>query len=72
MGKEREIAIRIIEEFENLLARNEIKIPNDERTGNESESCIYGSDYFNLEDSITDILNEERLKENGRNECETL
>lgn len=63
MEKEREIAIRIIDAFEEILAEHEIKLPNDERTGDESESCIYGSDYYNLEDKITSILYEERENE---------
>ena len=63
MEKEREIAARIIDEFENLLLEHEIKLPNDERTGDETESCIYGSDYYNLEDKITSILYEEREQE---------
>lgn len=63
MEKEREIAIRIIDVFEEILAEHEIKLPNDERTGDETESCIYGSDYYNLEDKITSILYEEREQE---------
>lgn len=63
MTKEREIAARIIDEFENLLVEHEIKLPNDDRYGDENESCIYGSDYYNLEDKITAILYEERANQ---------
>lgn len=63
MEKEREIATRIIDAFEELLAEYEIKLPNNERTGDEYEASIYGSDYYNLEDKITSILYEEREKE---------
>ena len=35
---------------------NDIKIPNEERCGNEDEGCIYGTDYYNLEDKIAEIL----------------
>ena len=52
----RKKAIEIIDEFEDLLAINDIKIPNVDREGNEDEACIYGSDYYNLEDSIIEIL----------------
>ena len=57
MEKNRELAIKIIDEFENLLAEKNIKIPNNEREGNMDEACIYGSDYYTLEDNILEILN---------------
>lgn len=53
----REIAINIIEEFEKLLEKNYIKIPNESREDAKDESCIYGDDYYELEDTITEILN---------------
>lgn len=54
----KEKAAEIIDEFEELLVVNDIKIPNLERKGNKDESCIYGSDYYNLEEAIIEILNE--------------
>lgn len=56
--KEREISIKIISEFEDLLALHNIQIPSSEREGEESEACIYGANYYNLEDKITEILKE--------------
>lgn len=53
----KEIAIKIIDEFEELLAKNDIKIPSKDREGAEDEACIYGTEYYELEDSIIDILN---------------
>ena len=53
----KEKAIQIIDEFEDLLVVNDIKIPNADREENEDEACIYGSDYYNLEESIIEILN---------------
>ena len=50
------LAIQIIDDFEQLLDQKNIKIPNIDRKGNEDEACIYGSDYYNLEDSIIEIL----------------
>ena len=58
MDKNREIAIKIIEKFEELLDGKGIKIPSIDRENNETESCIYGREYYCLEDSITEILNE--------------
>ena len=64
MGTTREIAIQILDLFEDLLADNGIYIPDDDREGGEDEACIYGTTYYDLEDDICDILqkyiNEER------------
>lgn len=56
MEENRKIANKIIDMFEELLKEHEIKIPNEERCGNEDEACIYGTDYYNLEDKIAEIL----------------
>lgn len=56
MDERRKLAIKIIDKFEELLNKYNIKLPNDEREGNEEEASIYGKDYFNLEDEITNIL----------------
>lgn len=56
MKKERELAIKIISIFEDYLADNNVKIKNTEKEGNDGESIIYGTDYYNLEDTITEIL----------------
>ena len=53
----KEKTTEIIDKFEDLLAINDIKIPNKEREENEEEACIYGSDYYNLKESIIEILN---------------
>ena len=58
--KNREIVISIIEKFEELLAEKNIKIPSNDREGNEDEACICGREYYDLEESITEILNKER------------
>lgn len=42
--------------FEDLLSRFNIYIPDEDRTGDESEACIYGMEYSNLEDDVTEIL----------------
>jgi len=63
MERERRIAIEILDEFEELLAEKGIKIPSDDReTDNENEACLYGTEYYNLEDGITDILKQEFRK----------
>jgi hypothetical protein len=56
MEKERETAIDILEEFEELLDYHEIDIPDEDRIGNPTEARIYGKSWYNLEDKITDIL----------------
>ena len=42
----KEIAIRVLNEFEELLAGKGIMIPSDDREGRDEEACIYGSEYF--------------------------
>jgi len=56
--KERETAIRILAEFEKLLADKGIKIPSNDREPGLAESgvCLYGSEYYMMEDAITDKL----------------
>lgn len=53
----RELAFTIIGgDFEELLAEHDIMIPSKDREGLEEEACIYGREYYLLEDAITDIL----------------
>ena len=56
MENNRKIAIKIIEKFEELLEKNNIKIPSKERSNNEEEASIYGKNYYELEDKIVEIL----------------
>ena len=58
----KEIAIQIIEQFEELLLKKNIKILSDDKEGNENEACIYGTEYYQLEDSIVEILNNIKTK----------
>ena len=68
LSKARNLAIKIIDLFEELLAEYDIQIPNDEREGEEYEACIYGSDYYALEDNITELLCE-NIDELEEEEC---
>ena len=64
-NKARRIAIDILEEFEDLLDEKGIVIPSSDREGQKEEACLYGTEYYRLEDTITDMLVEEtrpRLK----------
>lgn len=56
MEKERELAISIIDEFEELLDKKNLTIQSDDREGRDEEARIYGSEYYQLEDSITQLL----------------
>jgi len=44
----REVAHRILREFEDLLAENGIWIPSDDRTGNPDEAHLFGREYSRL------------------------
>lgn len=61
----RQLAIRICDEFEELLAEKNIVIPSTDRTGEPEEACLYGSEYYQLEDAIVAILLEAD-RERGR------
>ena len=45
----------IIDEFENILEEHNIKIPSDDDT-DEFRSNIYGTEYYELENRIKEIL----------------
>lgn len=51
-----DIASAIIDEFEQVLEKNNITIPDTEREGNEDEARIYGKTYYDLEGNIKNIL----------------
>jgi hypothetical protein len=54
--KARDLAIEILDEFEELLGRHGIMVPSADREGRKEEACLYGSEYYELEDILTDIL----------------
>lgn len=58
--KNRDIAIKIIDEFEKMLEKYSIKIPSENRKCCEDEACIYGTQYYDLEDTITEILDNKK------------
>ena len=54
----RELACDIIEHFCGLLSDKGMKVPSDDREGNDDEAPIYGAEYYELEDAITRDLKE--------------
>jgi len=56
LSNAREKAIEVIDCFEELLSRKGIMIPSADREGNESEACLYGSEYYELEDEVTELM----------------
>ena len=56
IGKHRGVAIRILDIFEEMLERKGIIIPDEDRTGDESEACLYGMTYADLENTIEELL----------------
>ena len=56
VGKTRGIAIAILDMFEDMLDEKGIMIPDEDRTGEEGEACLYGMTYANLEDQIYELL----------------
>ena len=56
VGKTRGLAITILEMFDNMLEEKGIMIPDEDRTGDEGEACLYGTTYADLEDQIVALL----------------
>lgn len=57
----------IIDKFEELLNKYDITLPSEDREGNEDEAAIYGTDYYQLEDEITNLLERLAATKNVRN-----
>ena len=56
IGKHRGVAIRILDIFEEMLENKGISIPDEDRTGEESEACLYGMTYADSENTIEELL----------------
>jgi hypothetical protein len=54
--KLREYSVEIVELFEEILDKHNIIIPDEDRTGDEGETCLYGTTYSDLEDDVLHIL----------------
>ena len=57
----KQLAADLIAPFENLLDEKGMRVPSDDREGNSDEGCIYGSEYYTLEDELTEILKERAI-----------
>lgn len=58
MSKARELAIDILEMFEDILDEHGIKVPDEDRMGDENEAALYGTTYANLEDELAALLSD--------------
>ena len=56
VGKHRGVAIRILDIIEEMLESKGIMVPDEDRTGEESEACLYGMTYAELENTIEELL----------------
>ena len=56
MEKARENAIKVLNEFEELLDCHNINIPDEDREGHPTEARIFGRTWYNLEDRITELI----------------
>lgn len=57
MGKPRGLAIMILDIFEDMLDAKGVMVPDDDRTGDDGEACLYGCTYGDLEEEIVALLN---------------
>ena len=56
IGKHRGVAIRILDIIDERLESKGIVVPDEDRTGEESEACLYGMTYAELENTIEELL----------------
>ena len=56
MIKVRPYAVEIVELFEEILDKHGIIVPDEDRTGDESEASLYGSTYSDLEADVLSVL----------------
>jgi len=63
---EQEFAAEILEIFEEKLEELNVTLPNSDREGKDDEARIFGSDYYDLEDKVAELLrnNKKQLVEN--------
>jgi len=66
MTKERALACEILLEFEEFLEGHNVKIPNKERDeydeDEESKAILFGSEYYSLEDTLTEMIKKFKLR----------
>lgn len=62
----REWVAAICDAVEDMLSEYDIKIPDEERNGEENEACLYGRSYDIVADSVQNILQQlvDEIKEN--------
>lgn len=51
-----QLAHNVLDDFEDMLADKGIKIPSEDREGDEEEACLFGDAYYNLEDKVIDTI----------------
>ena len=58
INKSRKLAIDVIEIFEDFLDERNISIPSEDRElkNIETEACIFGTEYYWLEDTLADLF----------------
>lgn len=71
--KLREYSVDIVELFEDILDKYNIDIPDEDRTGDESEARLYGMTYSNLEEDVVAILEDlvKKVKEHSDAEIDS-
>ncbi len=50
------LSIQILDCFENLLDKHGIVVPDEDRSGDDGEACLYGMTYARLQEEIAELL----------------
>jgi hypothetical protein len=57
----RDLAINLISPVEKLLDKHNIKVPDEDRSGDDTEACLYGETHAILEDDLVQLIKEHML-----------
>lgn len=57
----RNLAIYLLNEVEELLDEHNIEVPDADREGNKEEASLYGTTYYNLEDTFVRLIMTKKL-----------
>ena len=61
-SRKRQLAFEIVDLFENLLDQHNIYVPDEDRTGAEGETPLYGCTYYDLVDEVEALIGSYKLE----------
>ncbi len=68
----RELAFAMLMDFEEVLEEYDVTIPSADREGTPEEARLYGTEYYDLEDAITEVLKKNNSRRIGLRDARRL